>query len=283
MVVRVKSAHFTEGAHLSAGKSTKKNVSVQKSCDFFCIFIKKMYLCSQNRQNMSRKSLIFVILVGLLVACQPKPSKVEQMRAEKRYQDSVSLCQQEQTLRYSDSLLQVLLPQSDSLLKMFRYEKNDRFENHGHYIHPMLRTVIQTQRNFLQASVSDDMKAVVRSYYYGAKYIHHSSVLLTADDVTNDFRGEAHEFEADGCHEILALDNDEAVRLLQFINTFAASRIKVTLSGKGKCVYYLSDKDKQALIETLRLQTLMNDIRQLENQSRQASLQIQKYKKRLEK
>ena len=232
---------------------------------------------------MLKKTLIFVIFVGAMVACQPKPSKVEVMRKEKHERDSIALCQQEQTLRYSDSLLQVLLPKSDSLLKLFKYEKNDRYENHGHYVHPLLRTVIQTQRNFLQAYVSDDMKAIVRSYYYGARYIHHSSVLLTADSVTNQFTGEAHTFDADGCHEILALDNDEAVRLLQFVNTFASSRIKVTLSGSGKYVYYLGDKDKQALIETLRLQTMMNDIHQLEDQSRQASLQIQKYKKRLEK
>ena len=232
---------------------------------------------------MSSKTVIFVIFAILFASCQPKPSKVEQQRAQKHIQDSIALWQQEQTLRYSDSLLQVLLPKSDSLLKLFRYEKNDRYENHGHYVLPQMRTVIQTQRNFLQAYVSDDMKAIVRSYYYGARYIHHSSVILTADSVSNQFSGEAHIFEADGCHEILALDNGEAVRLLQFVNTFASSRIKVTLSGGGKYVYYLGDKDKQALIETLQLQTMMNDIRQLENQSRQASLQIQKYKKRLEK
>jgi len=38
--------------HISARKSTKKNVNVQLSCDFFCIFIDFLYLCGQNRGKL---------------------------------------------------------------------------------------------------------------------------------------------------------------------------------------------------------------------------------------
>ena len=97
------------------------------------------------------------------------------------------------------------------------------------------------------------------------------------------FSGHCHAYEAEGNHEILTLNDEDAVNLLKFVAAYNDSQIKVTLSGKGKYTYTIKDKDKAALIETLQLQTVMSDIKKLESQYRQASLQVEKYKKRLEK
>ena len=103
------------------------------------------------------------------------------------------------------------------------------------------------------------------------------------ESVENTFSGNLHTFEEEGFHEILTLNDEDAVQLLKFVDAYSSSKISVKLAGKIKYTYTLSDKDKPALIETLRLQTVMSDIRSLEAQSKQASLQVDKYQRRLQK
>ena len=123
----------------------------------------------------------------------------------------------------------------------------------------------------------------MRSFYYGSRTLEHGTIELDADGVTNSFTGHCHVFNEEGNHEITTLDNDQAVNLLKFVANYANVPIKVVLKGTKNYAYTLPDKDKAALTETLRLQILMEDIKKLEAQHRQASLQVEKYKKRLEK
>lgn len=230
------------------------------------------------------KKVIFLVIVTMVFAsCGPRKPSVAELREEKRRQDSISLRQYEQTVVYTDSLLQTLLPEADKMLKGFKYVKNEKYEDHGYYISKHLQTAGLGQRIFLQAYVTDDFKTVVRSMYYGARMLSHDCVIVSADGVENKFNGNLHSFEEDGFHEIVTLNDADGVQLLKFVNAYSTYKIKVTLVGKINYVYTLPDKDVQALIETLRLQTIMADIRSLEEQSKQASMQVDKYRRRLEK
>ena len=90
------------------------------------------------------KKILFLGILPLLLtafcACQKKPSKVELLRAEKHRNDSIELVHTRQTLLSADSLLQTLIPQVEPLMKLFRYEKNEKYEDSGYYIHRLLRT-----------------------------------------------------------------------------------------------------------------------------------------------
>ncbi len=230
-----------------------------------------------------RKIIIFSIVSVLFASCGPHKPTVSELREQKRVEDSISLVQQERTMFYTDSLLQLQMPVADSLLKLFKYVKNERYEDQGQYIRRDLETSGLGQRIFLQAYVTDNMRTAVRSFYFGSRKLEHETVTLTADSVTNTFHGRCHAFDVEGNHEIMTLNDEDAVALLRFVSAYASSEIKVTLVGKGKYSYNIKEKDKAALIETLRLQTVMSDIKKLESQHRQASLQVEKYKKRLEK
>lgn len=229
------------------------------------------------------------ILIGLTIlaflcpiSCTRKPSKVEQLRLEKRQKDSLNLVHARQTLVYSDSLLQILLPQTDPLLKTFRYEKNDKVEDHGHYVHKLLQTGSNTSRNFLQAYVSDNRRTTVQSYYFGSRGIGHTAVRLSCDGVFVHKEGSCHSFEAEGIHEITSIQGDDAIELLQFIANNKDKRILVSAEGKQSAKYYLNDKEKQALTDTYQLAVLMNDIFKLEQAIHVSQLQIQKLQKRLD-
>lgn len=82
---------------------------------------------------MRRILLLLVTVMCVFAACD-KPSRVAQYRAEKHRRDSVSLMQQTQSLTYYQAQLEELLPVADSLLPLFSYEKNSRFQDHGYYV-----------------------------------------------------------------------------------------------------------------------------------------------------
>ena len=81
-----------------------------------------------------KKEVIWMALCGLVLVGCNKPSRVEQYRAEKHERDSISLMEQQRSLAYYEAQLDSLLPVADSLLTMFKYEKNDKYQDHGNYV-----------------------------------------------------------------------------------------------------------------------------------------------------
>ena len=68
-----------------------------------------------------------------MVGCH-RPSRVEQHRAEKRAQDSVRLEEQIRSLAFYESQLEVMGPKADSLIALFSYERNEKYQDHGFYV-----------------------------------------------------------------------------------------------------------------------------------------------------
>ena len=219
-----------------------------------------------------------------LCGCGKQPSKAEVRKAEKRQQDSIALAAQERTLAYYDSLQQALAPELDALLPKFKYEKDERYEDKGHYVHRLLRTTSNTARNYIQTYVRDDGQTIVRFFYYGERALGFEKVALSAESLQDTFAGDVHAFEAEGWHETLTIEGDEALRCLHFVDAYRDSRVRVALCGsRSRAVYYLSQNDKDALMETYRLGMAMRDMVEVERRIKLTSIQVEKYQKRLEK
>ena len=182
--------------------------------------------------------------------------------------------------------LQTLLPKVDPLLKKFRYEKDERYEDHGQYVSRLLQTTSNTERCFIQAYVGDNRLTRVKSYYYGSGTLIQNSVelCLQPNEDCNTWQGSEHHFSTSsdseassssrnigGFHSILTLEGDPAIGLLAFIASQPDAKDRVRLHGnnaKGQSAspytYFLSKNDKAALVETLQLATLFHDIHRLE-------------------
>lgn len=109
------------------------------------------------------KQIIFGIVVCafVLTSCTSKPSKVDQYRAEKHVRDSVALVEQERSLAYYQQQMEVLTAQADSLLPLFKYEKNDKYQDHGQYV--------VTGKDGLRIMVRDDGNGQIVMYRYGKR------------------------------------------------------------------------------------------------------------------
>ena len=210
------------------------------------------------------------------------PKQVAQRRLAKALEDSITYLEAQRTLAYVDTLLPPLLAQADQLIKRFKYEKNEKYEDHGKYVHRLLSTGSNTSRNFIQAYVSDNRQTVVKSYYYGTYKVNQQTLRLSANGEETTFSGRNHHFQDGAHHEIMTFDEDNALALLNFINTHQSTKIRVEGIGDKPTrnwVYYLNDKEKEALSDTYQLGFLMKDINQLERMQRTANTQINRYNK----
>ena len=214
------------------------------------------------------------------------PKCVEQRRLAKALDDSIVYVESQRNLAYADSLLEVLIPRSDSLLKSFRYEKNERYENDGRYVHRLLRTDANTSRCFLQAYTTDARKTLLKSYYCGSTRLAVRNVTLSVGGEQCEKSGADHTFEADGWHSVMTLEDDDALEMLNFISSHVGDRLRVKLAdsatdGREKtAVFYLNDQEKQALQDTYHLGLLMRDIRQVEDIQRVSRAKIEKYERK---
>ena len=209
------------------------------------------------------------------------PRLVEQRRAAKALMDSIIYIEAQRSYAYSDSLLQPLLPQVDELLKGFNCEKQEQYEDHGRYVHKLLPTDKNINRCFIQAYVTEDVRVILKSYYYGNKSLEHITIELTSEEDTQNFKGQVHTFKNDGAnYEIMSIEDDDALAVLWFIANHADNRIKVTLHGNSDYVYYLNDNEKKALTETCKLILLMRDVKQLEQQIATSNLQMEQYQRK---
>ena len=223
--------------------------------------------------------VVFLLVVLCFCACN-KPSKADLMRQEMHEKDSMQYVQAMRTRAYSDSLLQVLLPEVDPLLKDFRYEKDSAYEDNGHYVHKLLSTDKNTARNYLQAYVTDNRHLTLQSYYYGSAPMDQHALRLTFDEGYVAAEGTNHRFEAEGIHEVMTIPEADALRLLEQVAAHTESRMQVTLQGRHEQVYYLQRNEKLALADTYRLAVLMSDISTLEHAIRVSDKQIEKYQKK---
>lgn len=208
------------------------------------------------------------------------PAEVEKRRLAKALEDSIVYLEAQKTLSYADSILPPLEQKADALLKQFRYEKDEKYEEYGRYVHRLLTTSSNTSRNFLQAYVRDDRKTIVKSYYFGNTPVNQQSLSLSVNGEEVQFTGSNHAFEVEGWHEIMSIENEPALRLLNFISAHMQDRVRVKGQGdkpSKSWVYYLNDKEKTALSQTYELGWLMKDILQAEDIRNKAQRQIDRY------
>ena len=81
-------------------------------------------------------------------------------------------------------------------------------------------------------------------------------------------------------NEVMTMEDESALRLLNFISAHMTSRLRVGGEGEKPTqtwVYYLNDKEKEALSQTYQLGWLMKDIRRLEQMSNTANAQIARF------
>ena len=106
-----------------------------------------------------KKWICGVVVLMLVAAGCNKPSRVEQYRAEKHQMDSVRLEEQVRSLAYYQTQLDSLMPQADSLIALFNYERNEKYQDHGFYV--VKNEKLKIKNYDLRVMVRDDGKEIL--------------------------------------------------------------------------------------------------------------------------
>ena len=94
----------------------------------------------------------------LMGACN-RPSRVEQYRAEKHRMDSVRLEEQVRSMAYYTAQLDSLMPVADSLIALFNYERNEKYQDHGFYV--IKNEKLKIKNYEMRVMVRDDGKEIL--------------------------------------------------------------------------------------------------------------------------
>ena len=103
--------------------------------------------------------LVVCGVVMLLMGACNRPSRVEQYRAEKHVMDSVRLEEQVRSMAYYTAQLDSLMPVADSLIALFNYERNEKYQDHGFYV--IKNEKLKIKNYEMRVMVRDDGKEIL--------------------------------------------------------------------------------------------------------------------------
>jgi hypothetical protein len=193
-------------------------------------------------------------------------------------QDSALLYQSVDIQAYCDSVLYCETQSFDSIVKNFKYEKNENYQAIGVYVSKNQISENNTERNFLKCSIDDHAEFALESVYAGKK-LEHRNIRVTADSISIDSEhsGAFHSFNDDDIwHESLIFSAQNQSNIAGFIAQNRTKRIKVTLLGDSNFSYILADRDKTAIAESYEFWLIKKNITKLENKRNAAKIMQQK-------
>ncbi len=158
--------------HFYGCKISKKILNMQIQTIFFYFFIKKLYLCTRFELTFMKNYIFLTLFVACTCVACTGPSPAEQHRLEKHQRDSIALVDQIKSLTYYQSMLDSLSPKADSILPSFKYEKNERYQDHGYYV---------LSNGRIRVLVRDDGQIPVTVYYDGVRIENNDKRLSEKD------------------------------------------------------------------------------------------------------
>ena len=216
------------------------------------------------------------------------PRLVAKRKIAAAYKDTIIRRESARTIIYCDSILPFKQHVLDSILKEFRFEKNETYQEFGNYVYKSQITEQNTNRNYLKCYVDENADLYFVSNVTGSKTEHFAvqvsvNNLQAQTDTTNKSKGIFHSFTDGGVYwESLTFKNEDDNGISAFIAQHKSERIKVSLLGKKKISYYLSEQDKKAIAATYDLWTVKKEIKQLQKESEKATVRIGRIKLRYE-
>lgn len=177
--------------------------------------------------------------------------------------------------KYNDLHKQMatLLEDLSTLQEKFIFEPSDIEDMPGRYTHKnqMLEKVFD--QTFLKANVDENGAFYISSHYVGRHYIQYTQLRLScgSSDVSTEVLGEEQGFHkrfndgAGTCWEILVFTPDKDGGIPSFVAHNYKEELRLDfLGGKEGTHTILSEDDKEAIVESIKLGELIRSIKSLE-------------------
>lgn len=206
------------------------------------------------------------------------PKAFEARKQGIKLMQQVDLKEQQKTLVYLDSMMQVKQLQLDSIKGRFVFEKDTAYQDIGNWFYPTQVVEKNMGRSFLRAHVNELGEMSLTSIYCAGGTLNHTSVKvsvgdtfvetpMTKDSYTTTDLGRTIE-KAD-----YKLGEDGGVA--GFIVANADKNIQLTFIGDKTWRTAMQKTDRQAFVELTELARILSGMEEIRKQQKEANLKIQ--------
>ena len=213
------------------------------------------------------------------------PKAFEARKQGIKLMQQVDLKEQQKTLVYLDSMMQVKQLQLDSVKGNFVLEKDTAYQEIGNWFYPTQVVEKNVGRSFLRAQVSELGEMALTSIYCAGGKLNHTSVKvsvgdtfaetpLTKDSYTTTDLGRTIE-KAD-----YKVGEDGGVA--GFIVANADKNIQLTFIGDKTWRTVMQKNDRKAFVELTELARILSGMEEIRKQQKEANLKIQFVTRKIE-
>ena len=206
------------------------------------------------------------------------PKAFDARRAGIYLMQDIELAEQQKTVAYLDSLLQVQQADLEKQRARFVLEKDTAYQQIGHYLAPAQVIEKNLHRSYLRFQTDETGIMSLTSIYCGKSPIHHTAVKITAPDGTfAQTPASKDSYETSDLGEKIEkadykLGEDGGVIL--FVGQHKDQNLRVTFTGDRTYSTTLSRADRQAAADVYQLSQLLSSITQLKKDKEEALMKI---------
>ena len=193
--------------------------------------------------------------------------------------------EQERNLIYCDSLLPILHAEADSMKQYFSFIKNSEYDSEEKYVDKTQSSSISPGEKYIRISVNELGEMALTGVYSGTVSLKHNQLRITNSD------GKYQETEAipfDGgtnysfkddtgtIYELVTYQKGRDNGVISFIYNSANQKLTMEYIGEKKQLsVILSDKEKKALVQTVDLAVILQNLDRLKKEKEKAEKRIE--------
>lgn len=219
------------------------------------------------------------------------PKEIKILREGLELMRQVEMREAERNIAFCDSLMPVKLQEVEELKIGFVFEKDSVYEEIGHYIWKQQTVERNVKRCYVRCGVNEKGEIYLASVYFGGRPINHTGIKLSTKDgqlaettpIPYDGGLNYHFKDLGNTTEVVTYKAEKGIDAAKFIYDNQKERVKVDYTGGKPYTIIMADADKQAIVKTYNLATVLSDIESTNLLREKSEKKVAYLKNKLEK
>ena len=213
------------------------------------------------------------------------PKAFEARKQGIKLMQQVDLKEQQKTLVYLDSMMQVKQLQLDSIKGNFVLEKDTAYQEIGNWFYPTQVVEKNVGRSFLRAQVSELGEMSLTSIYCAGGKLNHTSVKVSVGDTFAETPMTKDRYSTTDLGRTIEKADykvGEDGGVAGFIVANADKNIQLTFIGDKTWRTAMQKNDRKAFVELTELARILSGMEEIRKQQKEANLKIQFVTRKME-
>ena len=206
------------------------------------------------------------------------PKAFEARKQGIKLMQQVDLKEQQKTLVYLDSAMQVKQAQFDSIKGNFVLEKDTAYQEIGNWLYPTQVVEKNVGRSFLRGQVNELGEMSLTSIYCAGGQVNHTSVKVSVGDTFAETPMSNDSYTTTDLGKTIEKADykvGEDGGVVGFIVANQDKNIQLTFIGDKTYRTVMQKNDRKAIVELAELARILSGMEEIRKQQKEANLKIQ--------